>query len=160
RAKYRPLVKHVALKEDLYVLISLMMGELNASHLGISGFASAPEERTAELGLIFDESYRGSGLKIAEILKRGPADKRGIGLKPGDIIRSIDRIELTDQVNLSQLLNDKIGDAVLLQVTSNPSADLKDPKAWRKLEIQAASREQVSNLMYERWVEANARRVA
>ena len=35
RDKYRPLVKHVALKEDLYALISLMMGELNASHLGI-----------------------------------------------------------------------------------------------------------------------------
>ena len=38
RAKYRPLVKHVAMKEDLYALVSLMMGELNASHLGITAF--------------------------------------------------------------------------------------------------------------------------
>ncbi len=35
REKYRPLVKHVALREDFYALINLMMGELNASHLGI-----------------------------------------------------------------------------------------------------------------------------
>src|SRR5262249_47382795 len=68
RLKYRPLVKHVALKEDLYALITLMLGELNASHVGISGFGPAPEERTAELGLLFDQSYPGPGLKIAEVL--------------------------------------------------------------------------------------------
>src|SRR5262249_2788358 len=71
RAKYRPLVKHITMKEDLYALLYLMMGELNASHLGVGGFTSFPEEQTADLGLIFDEGYRGRGLKIAEILKRG-----------------------------------------------------------------------------------------
>ena len=35
RGKYRPLVKHVTMKEDLYALLYLMMGELNASHLGV-----------------------------------------------------------------------------------------------------------------------------
>ena len=160
RAKYRPLVKHVALKEDLYALISLMLGELNASHLGIMGFLPPPEERTAELGLLFDEKYKGPGLKVAEILKRGPADKRGLGLKVGDVIRSIDGVELDEKVCVEKLLNDKVGENVQLRVTSSPSADPKDPKAWRKVEIQAAGREQVSHLMYERWVENNARRVA
>src|SRR5439155_515324 len=70
-AKYRPLVKHVALKEDLYSLISLMLGELNASHLGISGDVPAPEQATAELGLLFDNSYKGDGLRIAEVLRGG-----------------------------------------------------------------------------------------
>src|SRR5204863_1642740 len=37
RERYRPLVKHVALREDFYDLVNLMMGELNASHLGIQG---------------------------------------------------------------------------------------------------------------------------
>ena len=55
-----------------------MLGELNASHLGIGGPSAPPEEVTADLGLIFDETYRGPGLKIAEVLKRGPADKRGL----------------------------------------------------------------------------------
>src|SRR5207245_1228211 len=105
RLKYRPVVKHVAMKEDLYALISLMMGELNASHMGISGLGTAPEEITADLGILFDESYAGPGLKIAEILKRGPADHRGINLKTGDIITAIDDTELTDKTDLSQLLN-------------------------------------------------------
>jgi tricorn protease len=159
RTKYRPLFQHVALREDLYPLMSLMMRQFNASHLGILGFASSPEETTADLGLIFDESYRGPGLKIAEVLKQGPADRRGISLKPGDIVRSIDRVELNDQTNLSQLLNDKIGEPLVLQVTSNSSADMKDPKAFRKVEIQPANRHQVHDLMYERWVDRNARRV-
>src|SRR5262249_25437709 len=89
RANYRPLVKHVAMKEDLYDLIHLMLGELNASHLGIGGFGSLPDELTADLGLIFDDTHRGPGLKIAEVLKRGPADKRGLNLKPGEFVFSI-----------------------------------------------------------------------
>ncbi len=63
-----------------------MLGELNASHLGISGNIRSPEEVTADLGLLFDEGYKGPGLKIAEILKRGPADRRGLDLKVGDMI--------------------------------------------------------------------------
>jgi tricorn protease len=160
RLKYRPLVKHVALKEDLYALISLMVGELNASHLGIAGFLPPPEERTAELGLLFDESYTGPGLKIVEVLKRGPADKRGINLRAGDIVWSIDGVDINGKFNLESVLNDKVGENVMLKVSSSPTADPKDPKAWRRVEIQGASRDTVSNLMYERWVDRNARRVA
>ncbi|MCS6851720.1 MAG: S41 family peptidase, partial [Gemmataceae bacterium] len=157
REKYRPLVKHVALKEDLYALISLMMGELNASHLGISGLTTSPDEPTAELGLIYDESYAGPGLKIAEILKRGPADRRGLALRPGDVIVAIDGVELTPQTNISHLLNGKAGEVVVLHVAKEGS---NDPKDRRRIELTAARREHVANLMYDRWVERNAQRVA
>jgi tricorn protease len=158
--KYRPLVKHCALKEDLYALISLMLGELNASHLGINGFLAMPEETTADLGLLFDESYRGPGLKVAEVLKRGPADKRGINLRAGDIIVSIDGVDLSAEPDLSKHLNDKSNEMVTLQVLTSATADPKDPKARRRVEIQAANRNQIQELMYERWVDKNAKRVA
>jgi tricorn protease len=163
REKYRPLVKHVALKEDLHALISLMLGELNASHLGLLRPPSAPEETTADLGLVFDEKYPGPGLKVAEILKRGPADRRGINLKAGDVIESIDRVTLTDKIDLARLLNDKAGQAgkpgetVLLSVTANP-ADPKAPR--RRVEIEPVSRPRVRTLLYQRWVENNTRKVA
>jgi tricorn protease len=156
REKYRPLVKNVAMKEDLYNLVSLMLGELNASHLGISAELRTPDEVTADLGLIFDESFKGPGLKIAEVLKRGPADKRGISLKAGDVVLAIDRTELIDKVNLSQLLNAKTNETVLLEVTSNPA----NPTARRKVEIQAVGRSRIAHLMYERWVAQNAETVA
>jgi tricorn protease len=156
RSKYQPVVAHVAMKEDMYALISLMLGELNASHLGISGRLPMPSEMTADLGLIFDETYRGPGLKVAEILKRGPADKRGLAIKAGDVIVAIDRVELTDKVNISQLLNNKIGENVLLEISDNS----KDPKARHRVEIAAVDRDRISQLMYERWVHNNAEEVA
>ncbi|VTU01510.1 peptidase s41 : Peptidase S41 OS=Caldithrix abyssi DSM 13497 GN=Calab_3076 PE=4 SV=1: PD40: PD40: PD40: PD40: PD40: PD40: Tricorn_C1: Tricorn_PDZ: Peptidase_S41 [Gemmataceae bacterium] len=152
RSRFQPLVGHVAQREDLYALVSLMLGELNASHLGISGKLPTPDEWTADLGLIFDDSYRGPGLKVAEVLKHGPADKRGLNIKPGDVVLSIDRVDLTAKVNVSQLLNNKTGEGVLLDVTS----DVKDPKAKRRVEVIGASRDRVSQLMYERWVRQNA----
>jgi tricorn protease len=156
RAKYRPLVKHVALKEDLYALISLMMGELNASHLGISGPGASPDEYTAELGLIFDETYRGPGLKVAEVLKRGPADRRGLTIKPGSVVTAIDGTELTESTNLSRLLNGKTGETVGLTLQPPPGPDGKEVKTRQHVEIQAAGRHTVGDLMYDRWVERNA----
>ena len=155
RAKYQALVPHVALKEDLYALVSLMLGELNASHLGISGQLPTPQELTADLGLIFDDAYRGPGLKVAEVLKRGPADKRGLGIKPGDVVLAIDRVTLTEHESVSHLLNNKAGDGVLLDVTSDPS----DPKAKRRVEVLAITRDRASELMYDRWVERNTEAV-
>ena len=158
RAKYQPLVAHVATREDLYSLISLMLGELNASHLGISApFGTpGPSEVTADLGLIFDEKYAGPGLKVAEVLKRGPADKRGIAIKPGDVVLAIDRVTLTDRVNVSQLLNNKTNEGVLLDVIEDP----KDSKTKRRVEIVAVGRQRVSDLMYDRWVDGNAAAVS
>ena len=179
RDKYRPLVKHCALKEDLYALISLMLGELNASHLGIVGFLGAPEQTTADLGLLFDSSFKGPGLRVSEILKRGPADQRGINIKPGDIVLSIDRVDINEQTELEKLLNDKVGETISLQVVTpqappskgveekgtSKAGEVKGPlKAGemkrRRVEIVGGSRSQIANLMYERWVENNARRVA
>lgn len=165
RKRYRPLVEHVAMKEDLYDLMYLMLGELNASHLGVSGFVSAPEQDTAELGLIWDESYKGKGLKVAEILKRGPADKKGLGLKAGDVIVSIDGEELADNTNLSKLLNGKVGEVVVLKVSEKP--DDKTVKA-RRVEVTGMRRNphpyvrvpNVADLMYDRWVAKNAAKVS
>jgi tricorn protease len=161
RAKYRPLVKHCVLREDLYALIYLMLGELNASHVGISGNLGGPEQTTAELGLLFDRAYKGPGLKIAEILKGGPADQRGLNVRAGDIVVAIDGTEITNKIDLATLLNDRVGEMIPLQVTSNPL----DARSKRRIEIQGAARQNpagtgIANLMYERWAAANARRVA
>ncbi len=152
RAKYHALVPHVAMKEDLYALVSLMLGELNASHLGISGPLPTAQEPTADLGLIFDEAYRGPGLKVADVLKRGPADRRGLGIKPGDVVVAIDRTELTPKVNVSQLLNNKATEGVLLDVATDPA----DKKTRRRVEVFPVARDKAGDLMYDRWVAANA----
>jgi tricorn protease len=157
REKYRPLVSHVACREDLYSLLYLMMGELNASHLGVGGFGTAADETTADLGLIFDETYRGKGLKVAEILKRGPADKHGMRIKPGDFVLAVEGVEIGENTDVPRLLNGKVGELISLQVAGSATTPAKER---RRIEIQAADRGQIRSLMYDRWVERNARRVA
>jgi len=107
------------------------------------------------LGLIFDDSYKGPGLKVSEILRNGPADRRGLSLKPGEIVLGVDNVELKPSVDVSKLLNDKVGEIVTLSVTGNPD----DPRATRRLELQGVNRQEISKLMYERWVKKNADRV-
>lgn len=155
RDKYAPLVEETALKEDLYALISLMLGELNASHLGISGQTPTPLQNTADLGLLFDESYAGPGLKVAEVISRGPADRRGLDIQPGDLLTSIDRTELDESVNISELLNGKAGERLLVEI----SREVEGKKVSKELELSAVERSAVSKLLYERWVRGNAARV-
>lgn len=154
RAKYAAMVPHCATREDLYAAIGLMLGELNSSHLGISGKLPVADEPTADLGLLFDDAFPGPGLKVKEVLKRGPADKKGLNIKAGDIITHIDRVPLTPAVNLSKLLNNKAGEGVPLTVKDKPEATSR-----RDIEIVAADRTKIGQLMYERWVATNAEKV-
>lgn len=156
RQRYEPLVEHVVMREDLEALLRYMMGELNASHLGISGKSRSPDLPTAELGLLFDERYPGPGLKVTEILANGPADVAGIRLEPGDILIGIDGRLLDDKTNVAKLLNGKSGQMVRLTFRRS---DGKKTQTW-SFGLRATSRSRVTSLAYLRWVERNDRRVA
>lgn len=159
RQRYRPMVGHAPMREDFQALIFLMMGELNASHLGLQMAPVFPEEQTTELGILFDETFKGRGLKIAEVIKRGPADKRGIDLKPGEIIFAINGIELTNKVEVSQILNGKIDEPVVVSVGVESQSDPK-VKNRRSMEITPVTRERMAPLVYDRWVNLNAKKVS
>ena len=154
RDRYRPMLKHCALREDLYYLIYMMLGELNASHLGISGNMPASERSTADLGLFYEPGFAGPGLKVAEILKSGPLDRHDSKLKVGDVIVAIDGVRLARGVEVSDLLNDKAGETVELLV-----AEGGDPKKTRRIETQGVTRATSHQLCYERWIERNAAEV-
>src|SRR3712207_8719572 len=71
-------------------MLSELLGELNASHTGARFYPSGASLRTAALGLFFDESHTGDGLKISEVIRRGPFAVRDTKVKSGDIITAID----------------------------------------------------------------------
>ncbi|GBC97856.1 Tricorn protease [bacterium HR17] len=153
RDKYRPLMEHIAAKEDFYALVSLMLGELNASHLGIGGSTvSGPE--TAYLGVEFDPNYRGPGVKVTAVLKNSPADKDESRLRVGEFILAIDGVEVANNEQLWEALADKAGRVVELLVNDKPTKD-----GARTVKIKPVNREQWADLVYGDWVEKRKRMV-
>ncbi len=65
---YREFLPYIDNNRDFAILLSEILGELNASHTGASAPAGWAQLSTADLGAFFDETYKGDGLKIAEIL--------------------------------------------------------------------------------------------
>ncbi|HEY2846277.1 MAG TPA: hypothetical protein VGI80_00580, partial [Pyrinomonadaceae bacterium] len=75
RSEYEPLVEQAKSMDEVRRLMNMMVGELNASHLGVggpSGFTATP---VGKLGLRFDrDEYENNGrLKIDEIITLSPA---------------------------------------------------------------------------------------
>jgi tricorn protease len=153
REKYRLLIEHVAAKEDFYALVSMMLGELNASHLGIGGpTVSGPE--TAYLGVWFDPEHRGPGVKISAVLKNSPADRDESRLNVGEFILAIDGVEVSNNEQIWDALADKAGRVVELLVNDKPTKE-----GARTVKINPINRGQWSNLLYEDWVDKRKRMV-
>lgn len=146
RKRYEPLLEHVVTKEDFYFLVTQMIGELKASHLGIWG--STETRETAYLGIQLDEEYTGKGARITEILPLSPAAKLAEPLKAGEYILAVDEEEVRHTEHLYELLTNKVGKIVQLKVHSKPVLE-----GARRVKLKAISRNEHFDLWYDRWVE-------
>ena len=79
RATYLPRVMAASTPDETRRLIQLMVGELNASHLGISAPFNPTQTSTGRLGLRFDRAeYESAGrLRVTELIPLGPAALAG-----------------------------------------------------------------------------------
>lgn len=143
-SKYLP---HIHTWEDFTEMLSEMVGELNASHTGARLHATPPcADRTASLGIYYDHSHREAGVKVAEILPGGPADRAHGLLKPGALIKSVDGREITPDMDIHELLNRKEGVPISLEVLLPGSA------ATVHATVVPDSFEHEMHLAYMRWV--------
>jgi tricorn protease len=153
KRKYRPLVANCALKEDLYNIVSRMLGELNASHLGIYSWAGGPLQ-TGYLGILFDEGYTGPGILITDVIPGTPATLADSELKAGEYILSVDGKDVKTDETLYLTLEDKVGKKVKLQVNARPTTE-----GARTVEIRPIGQGEFSQLLYDKWVDDNEKLV-
>lgn len=116
---YKPLALKASTDEDFRDMFNWLLGEVNASHMGMSGprTKSKTKEKTALLGIDFITDKK--GIKITKILKDSPADKKNSKLKVNDIISHVDGVSLADGVNLYEQLANKVNEPCILQVLRN-----------------------------------------
>jgi tricorn protease len=115
RARFAPAVAGARTPLELERLLNLMLGELNASHLGHSVQRDGPDAPTGRLGLRFgpDDLERGR-FRVAHVIPLGPAHIAGI--RAGDRITGVDGVALDAATNLDALLAGTVGRRVELRV--------------------------------------------
>jgi len=154
--EYGPVAAGARTPEELRRIISLMLGELNASHLGIGGPQSSVQPpATGRLGLRLDrEEYEAKGaLRITEVIPLTPAALGNI--KPGEYLVAIDGTAVDARANLDQLLAYKINRRVVLTVASSADGGQK-----REVVVRPVNGGVERTLLYRRWVEDNRAYIA
>ena len=156
RAQYEPLIAGARTSDEVRRLLQLMVGELNASHLGAAAPASANQPTTGRLGLRFDrkEYETASRLRITEVIALSPAAIAG-NIKVGDYLLAVDGRTVDAGTNLDDLLNYKTGRRVALTIASSAAAADK-----RDVAVRPVNGATERALLYRQWVEKNREYVA
>lgn len=132
---------------DFAEMMSEMLGEANVSHTGAYyGMGSPMGDQTASLGLIYDDSYTGGGVRVAEVIQGGPVDLAASTIKAGSIIEQIDGEAIDGSFDFYKLLNRKSGKFTLLSVY-DPAAN----KRWEET-VKPVGLGEEGELLYRRWV--------
>lgn len=147
RKAYERFLPHINNNFDFQELLSEILGELNGSHTGARYYGPSSAYATASLGAFYDDTYPGDGLRIKEIIKKGPLTLAKSKIKEGCIIEKIDGKPIRSGENYYPLLDGKAGKKVLLAVY-NPQT-----KERFEEEVKPVSYGEQSALLYKRWIE-------
>ncbi len=151
RAEYGPLIAGSRTPDEMRRLLQLMVGELNASHLGAGPPPGGNPPTTGRIGLRFDRrEYETTGrLRVTEVIALSPVAIVG-GVKPGDYLLAVDRRTVDQSINLDELLNYKIARRVSLTISSTP-----DGAVTREVVVRPVNAATERGLLYRQWVEKN-----
>lgn len=147
KATYKRFLPFINNNYDFTEMLSEMLGELNASHTGARYYAGGTTLPTAALGVFYDDTYTGDGLKIKEIIAQSPLTKKKTDVKPGCIIEKVDGIAIKAGADYFPLLEGKAGRKVVLSVY-NPDTKKRFEETMKPITYAAQS-----ELLYRRWVE-------
>jgi tricorn protease len=132
----------------------MMIGELNASHTGVSGGGGGPGGPGGAGGGTttrypgFELEPDSSGYyKVSYIYKDGPADRDFVKVKVGDYILAVNDAPLKSGDNYWRHYNLAPGRKFTFTVNSKPAAD----GAWT-IKVEPANGGAYATLQYEKWV--------
>jgi len=156
RAEYEPLIEGSRTPDEMRRLLQLMVGELNASHLGAGAPPGGNPATTGRIGLRFDRGeYETSGrLRVTEVIALSPAAIAG-NIKAGDYLLAVDGRAIEAATNVDETLNYKIARRVSLTVSSSA-----DGAGKREVVVRPVNGATERGLMYRQWVERNRQYVA
>jgi len=140
RQKYMEMATKAVDKDTFGTVVNLMLGELNGSHLGFYPGGSGSPSRdqwsvtTLHLGVRSEPDYEGPGLKVRDVLPKGPADRAKSRIEPG--------------MALTTVLNGVTDQDLHLSVRNAEDED-------REVILRPISYGSARGLLYEKWLRGN-----
>ena len=150
RDTYLPWALTASSEADFADVMNLMLGELNASHMGYyppgaRGNREGDGERTGWIGAVFDPRLGPPGIAVAEVLPDTPAARTDVALEPGERILAVGGVAISESTNVYELFADTVGRRVPMTV-HGPNGDER-----RVVVIPESFRTQYQ-ARYEQWV--------
>lgn len=141
--KYRTWAMRASTNRDFRDVFNMMLGELNASHLGMYGGdrAETQAERAGLLGVEIDPVE--DGVRIGRVIPNSPADRTVSRLEVGDVIMAVDGTSITPQDNFYSLMVDRVSEKTVLSVRNSGGDE-------RQVVIRPVG--SLSRYLYEEWV--------
>ena len=149
RENYKRFLPYINNNYDFRDMLSEMLGELNGSHTGARYNPQGPSLKTAALGLFLDNNYQGNGLRVEEVIKRGPFEVKKTGVTAGCIIEKIDGHDIQAGEDYNWMLDGKAGKPIRVSVYNPQSKKRFD------VTVKAISKGEQQELLYKRWVDRN-----
>jgi tricorn protease len=144
---YEKFLPYISDDRDFSEMVSEMLGELNASHTGCKYYPESQNaDATAALGAFFDRSYQGNGLRIQEVIQKGPLIIASATIQAGMIIEKINGVMIEPGMDISPLLNHRAGQPTLLTIF--------DPAKNTRIDatVKPIALAEQDGLLYDRWV--------
>jgi tricorn protease len=146
---YESLLPNIVDNDELHVVMMQMIGELNASHTGVTGGGAPAADRIQTHYPGFDLAPDASGFyKVTHIYRKGPADHDYVRISSGNFIVAVNGKELKTPDNYWKLFNLLPGRKFEFTVNSKPQMD----GAWT-VSLEPLTQQAMGNLEYERWVD-------
>ncbi len=147
RATYAPRIAGARTPDEMRRLLALMVGELDASHSGITppggGTPAAP---TGRLGLRFDPGLLERGqFRVTEVVPLSPAAIGGV--RVGEFLQAVDGVALSAATSLDSILGGRVNRRVPLRVGAAATG------ASREVVVRPVSTGTEKGLLYRGWVE-------
>ncbi|HEY0356501.1 MAG TPA: S41 family peptidase [Flavisolibacter sp.] len=151
KQKYSAFIPYLNNRNDLRVVLNDMLGELNSSHQGFFSFGTdesvSLQNVTMETGIIFSNN---DPYKVESIVDRSNADKKGIGIKAGDVLVKVNDRQVDKNMDRNYYF-------------TRPSIDreikLTFARGGQNFDVKLHPQATLYNNLYDQWIDDNQKRV-
>ena len=159
RARYRAVAGELIGRDEFSRLMNMMLGELNASHMGHRGSADplprpgedgAWSPRTFHPGVRLDDRAQGPGVMIESVIPRSPAAQARSLLRKGERILAVDGTAVDDVTAFWNAMTFADEHDVVFSVRAADGAE-------RSVTLRPMN--SANELLYDEWVDVTRARV-